>query len=465
MPRKRLSMGKIRELLRLKYDRRRSHREIARSLGNRQQPGERLRAAGERGGVLLAIAGGAGRRRAGGGAVPAPAAVAGSPARAGLGAHPPGASTPQVGDAAERYEYAQWRKARVNIDYHIQVEHALYSVPHPLGRCEVDVRLTAQTVDIFHKHRRVAAHLRIHGRGGYATEPSHMPASHRAHEAHPRPRPACSLLHFGSQKTASGASRRPVKAQSRHHDQRGMRDRGTKRLRERNARDPLARKVPPAPSRPSPERGPVGWTVCLGPAQHRKHLNALLHKLRAAQQHGDAGIAAKQRLVGVERNRCTQRFISGTGHEPNGLPAGAKFGLVGFQPDVIPHHHDPLHRGGGLSRRCPLQSIVHRPQSRTVLRIDRRHNAVPVFRQPGAQGRTRAQRQRYFDGRTAAFGIVQLDDWTIHRHEEPPAGCRSQVRGSQYGYAIPCGAGHRGCCFRKGVGVGEPAPSEADCLS
>ncbi len=46
---------------------------------------------------------------------------------------------------AERYEYVEWRKARVNIDYHIQVAHALYSVPHPLGRCEVDVRLTAHT--------------------------------------------------------------------------------------------------------------------------------------------------------------------------------------------------------------------------------------------------------------------------------------------------------------------------------
>ena len=30
---------------------------------------------------------------------------------------------------AERYEYAEWRKARVNLDYHIQVAHALYSVP------------------------------------------------------------------------------------------------------------------------------------------------------------------------------------------------------------------------------------------------------------------------------------------------------------------------------------------------
>ena len=82
---------------------------------------------------------------------------------------------------AQRYEYAEWRKARVNIDYHIQAGHALYSVPYPLARHEVDVRITAQTVEIFHKHRRVAAHLRIHRRGGYATESSHMPAAHRAH--------------------------------------------------------------------------------------------------------------------------------------------------------------------------------------------------------------------------------------------------------------------------------------------
>ncbi|MDE2973484.1 MAG: IS21 family transposase [Gemmatimonadota bacterium] len=82
---------------------------------------------------------------------------------------------------AERYEYAEWRKARVNIDYHIQVAHALYSVPHQLGRREVDVRITAHTIEIFHRHRRVAAHLRIHARGAFSTEWSHMPAAHREH--------------------------------------------------------------------------------------------------------------------------------------------------------------------------------------------------------------------------------------------------------------------------------------------
>ena len=64
---------------------------------------------------------------------------------------------------ADRFEYAEWRVARVNIDYHIQVHHALYSVPHALARREVDVRITARTVEIFHASRRVAAHLRKTG--------------------------------------------------------------------------------------------------------------------------------------------------------------------------------------------------------------------------------------------------------------------------------------------------------------
>ena len=81
----------------------------------------------------------------------------------------------------QRYEYAEWRKARVNIDYHIQLHRAFYSVPHPLARHQVDVRISAHTVEIFHKSRRIAAHRRVHTKGGYSTEPAHMPAAHRAH--------------------------------------------------------------------------------------------------------------------------------------------------------------------------------------------------------------------------------------------------------------------------------------------
>jgi transposase len=79
------------------------------------------------------------------------------------------------------YEYAEWRKARVNIDYHIQVAHHLYSVPHLLVRQEVDVRLTATTVEVLHRGKRVAAHPRSTVRGRFTTDPGHRPKAHQQH--------------------------------------------------------------------------------------------------------------------------------------------------------------------------------------------------------------------------------------------------------------------------------------------
>jgi len=58
---------------------------------------------------------------------------------------------------AEDWEFAEWRRARVNLDYHIEVHDFLYSVPHALIRLEVDVRITARTVEIFHRGQRVGA--------------------------------------------------------------------------------------------------------------------------------------------------------------------------------------------------------------------------------------------------------------------------------------------------------------------
>jgi transposase len=77
------------------------------------------------------------------------------------------------------YEYAEWRKARVNIDYHIEADGHYYSVPFALLRERLDVRLTAITVEVFHKGERVAAHARSYGRGGHSTVKEHMPPEHR----------------------------------------------------------------------------------------------------------------------------------------------------------------------------------------------------------------------------------------------------------------------------------------------
>jgi transposase len=77
------------------------------------------------------------------------------------------------------YQFAQWKIARVNIDYHIDVERHYYSVPYQLIHKQVDVRYTESTVECFYKSNRVASHIRSHVVGHHTTVKEHMPESHR----------------------------------------------------------------------------------------------------------------------------------------------------------------------------------------------------------------------------------------------------------------------------------------------
>ena len=81
---------------------------------------------------------------------------------------------------AARYSLAHWKLCRVNIDYHIEVERHVYSVPYQLVREQVEVRYTTHTVEIFHRDKRVASHRRRYDRQP-STLPEHMPSAHRAH--------------------------------------------------------------------------------------------------------------------------------------------------------------------------------------------------------------------------------------------------------------------------------------------
>ena len=80
---------------------------------------------------------------------------------------------------AERYVFAEWKKARVNIDYHVEVDRHYYSVPHALVGRQLDVRLTATTVECLHRGQRVASHVRSPLRGRHTTADEHMPEKHR----------------------------------------------------------------------------------------------------------------------------------------------------------------------------------------------------------------------------------------------------------------------------------------------
>jgi len=79
------------------------------------------------------------------------------------------------------YEYAEWKKARVNIDYHIEVDHHYYSVPYQLIKQQVDVRLTQTTVEVLFKNQRVASHARSYQKGKFTTSTQHLSKSHQAY--------------------------------------------------------------------------------------------------------------------------------------------------------------------------------------------------------------------------------------------------------------------------------------------
>ncbi len=77
------------------------------------------------------------------------------------------------------YLYAEWKKVRVHIDYHVELVGHYYSVPYQLIKRQLDVRYTANTVECFSKGKRVASHLRSHIKGHHTTLPEHMPEAHR----------------------------------------------------------------------------------------------------------------------------------------------------------------------------------------------------------------------------------------------------------------------------------------------
>ena len=78
------------------------------------------------------------------------------------------------------YVLAHWKLCRVNIDYHVQLERHVYSVPYQLVREQVEVRYTTTTVEIFHRDKRVASHSRRYDQQP-STVAEHMPSAYRAH--------------------------------------------------------------------------------------------------------------------------------------------------------------------------------------------------------------------------------------------------------------------------------------------
>lgn len=86
------------------------------------------------------------------------------------------------------FEMCSWKKARVGIDYHVELEHHYYSVPYQYARKAVELRYTASMVEVLCEGKRIAAHPRVirtgysHGLSSQTTVAQHMPKAHGAHQ-------------------------------------------------------------------------------------------------------------------------------------------------------------------------------------------------------------------------------------------------------------------------------------------
>lgn len=93
-----------------------------------------------------------------------------------------GLDKPALRPLTERpYEYAEFKKARVHIDYHVEVDGHFYSVCSSMVKREIDVRLTASTIECLYRGKRIASHARNYRKGGHTTCTEHMPKAHQKH--------------------------------------------------------------------------------------------------------------------------------------------------------------------------------------------------------------------------------------------------------------------------------------------
>ena len=82
----------------------------------------------------------------------------------------------------ERYVQRSFKRLKAQFNYHIYLsqDQHYYSVPYRYRGQHVIVIYSDTTVEIFHKHQRLALHKRARIPKGYSTIPEHMPSNHQA---------------------------------------------------------------------------------------------------------------------------------------------------------------------------------------------------------------------------------------------------------------------------------------------
>ena len=82
------------------------------------------------------------------------------------------------------YEYGEWKKAKVGIDYHVSYDHHHYSVPYIYCGKYVMMRATSRTIEFILDNERIAVHARSYDKYKHTTFKMHMPESHQEQAKH-----------------------------------------------------------------------------------------------------------------------------------------------------------------------------------------------------------------------------------------------------------------------------------------
>lgn len=83
------------------------------------------------------------------------------------------------------FEITDWKVAKVQSNYHIQLERNYYSVPYEYVHHQVNVRLREDLIEVYYKQNRISSHKRIkHQIGVYSTNKNHMPEHHQSYLEH-----------------------------------------------------------------------------------------------------------------------------------------------------------------------------------------------------------------------------------------------------------------------------------------
>jgi len=79
------------------------------------------------------------------------------------------------------YQYTDIKTVKVHIDYHVQYDSHIYSVPHQLVGEKIELHAKDNLIELYFHHRRVASHARKY-QPGTTTLAEHMPVKHAKHQ-------------------------------------------------------------------------------------------------------------------------------------------------------------------------------------------------------------------------------------------------------------------------------------------